>query len=816
MRLLALLMCCLVLLGTPASAQDEFPIPQNLEPITPENASNLRKLASIGAPLPGTLAWFADGTMLGVGTTEGIYLYDAASPDREPRTIPGGPNFAFETPDELISNGQRWNIETGEKIGEAELPSTTRFFSPGGEVSFALHTQDEGGNVLELKQADGEITATEIPNRYRLNRVFFSQDERFAAVVLDAYLDEQHVSTAVHLWNVADGILVADLPLPTELVNVIAFHADDTQLITAYDGYFAAVMIWDVETGEPIDSGAFAYPPLRFSPDGRLLAFRSLMGIMLWSDHALGTLNHGSLDFPGTPMFLFSPDGYSISTVTPTEILLWQVNTDDVPEAPYLMLPTNRLAEDIFYSSDGLTILAVEEDGVVEIWDANTGEKQSGWQAEDSIIFAQLSPDDQFLRGIVRGDDDWILWEVETGQIRLTVPRTAVFDEHWSQAAYWDNGQVHIIDLNTSDEIVLPAIEAYMGEIAALNAALGWAVFSGEDIRGYDLQSGELIFSQAFTERAPQVKFSADNKHFITRTNLPISEGNQLVIQVWNTARPPQLISSFQIPSYGSDWLPSPDAKFIAQRFGICGDGGGGYEILWHTATSEQLLNWSPDLACGPYSHTFTPDGGWLIVGWDYLIHIVNLAAAIKEGRSNEGNLIRNTSSSIFFNTSRLKNITLSPDGSMLAVSLSITPYEQLEPETEYRIVVFELDYSTEPLDDAVHTQILEIPDARSVVFSPDGQWLATDNGFWNVATGEQLESISAQVAAFTPDSTVPVTYDGEQVFVWDTERLAQGEAIPRTTLEVDDVEEIAFDPSGSILYLRRVDEVQVWGVPTR
>jgi hypothetical protein len=107
----------------------------------------------------------------------------------------------------------------------------------------------------------------------------------------------------------------------------------------------------------------------------------------------------------------------------------------------------------------------------------------------------------------------------------------------------------------------------------------------------------------------------------------------------------------------------------------------------------------------------------------------------------------------------------------------------------------------------------MTIPDARYGVYSPDGQWLLTDNGLWNAVTAERVSEVSGEIAAFSPDGAILATVADEGVAIWDVAALTRGEESSLTVLDITDVQELAFSGDGALLYVKRAGDIQAWGV---
>jgi hypothetical protein len=150
-----------------------------------------------------------------------------------------------------------------------------------------------------------------------------------------------------------------------------------------------------------------------------------------------------------------------------------------------------------------------------------------------------------------------------------------------------------------------------------------------------------------------------------------------------------------------------------------------------------------------------------------------------------------------------------------LAVSVSANScYEGCNPQVDYKIDLYRFVDVLEQTDSQTLLETaLTIPDARYGVYSPDGQWLLTDNGLWNAVTAERVSEVSGEIAAFSPDGAILATVADEGVAIWDVAALTRGEESSLTVLDITDVQEMAFSGDGALLYVKRAGDIQAWGV---
>lgn len=813
MRTIIACICLALLLTAPAFAQGGYPLPENLQSITPENAAQLAPLASVGEILPGALAWSPDGSLLAVGTSAETRLYSADALDAPLHTLHAGKQIAFNDAGELLIDDQRWNVETSEFLSAIE-PSPP---PPSQDAITNEITHTDAQTIITLTRPTGETTTLTIEGLYNLDRIVYSPDEAYAALVLRYYVDGYPV-LLVQLWNIETGTWIASMPQVLEILVLITFHGDGNLLIVAtttdaiYGNIFEDIQIWDGRTGQrhgPHNSGFF---PLKLSPDGQLLAFLTWEGISIWTDHELGVINV-PLPGAGSAKFIFNPDSSTLVYASEQQVTFWAMNSEQLPDQPYVTLQMEAALQSLLYNPDGSLLVTIEQGGIIEIWDANKGELHHRLSASATPYNVQFSLDGHLLRAEVFVDAEVVVWDVATGEKRFELPIAAVWTTDWSKAAYWVSGSLHITDTVTGQDIVLPIIENYMGAVVGFNSSSGWALFSDAGLVAYNLLTGEQVFSQrAAPENSLSVQFNASGSHLMT-IERPTFFGysDPSTINIWSTGNPQQPVSSFQLDG-GSSLLLSPDAQFLSRLDGACGDGGGGVQQLFETQQGELVQQIYPGGLCGPYAHVFTPDGVWLIVGWYSELMLLDIAEIARGDTANGVKMPL-----IYSPRVQIENVTLSPDGQMLALHLTTTvPADPLTaPQSEYWLDLY--SFTDLPLagtdSDTLRQSAIRIPGARKAFFSPNSQYLLSDNGFWDTATGAQLAPISANIAAFSPDGTVLATADTEIVMLWDVATLASGNTVPLATFEVFDTRSLGFNPEGTLLYIQRAGEVAAWGV---
>ena len=205
---------------------------------------------------------------------------------------------------------------------------------------------------------------------------------------------------------------------------------------------------------------------------------------------------------------------------------------------------------------------------------------------------------------------------------------------------------------------------------------------------------------------------------------------------------------------------------------GACGDGGGGSLSLWDAHPGAYLTGYR-GTDCGPYDHVFTSDGDWILIAWDTTLHINYFDDLIEQ--NVEADASRSTG--LFYrtnNSQHITQVTFSPDEEFLAIHRDLYWFARdIANPPEPKIDLFRFEDILETGGSAVEDHVIaSIPGATEALFSPDSQWLLTDNGFWNAQTGEQLAGISGTIASFSPDGSLLAIYESGQVHLWEVGAL--------------------------------------------
>jgi WD40 repeat protein len=198
------------------------------------------------------------------------------------------------------------------------------------------------------------------------------------------------------------------------------------------DGTSGFVRMWNAATGKvlrslPVEKVSIDVTGVAFSPDGKTLACSyGLSGsgqdawigmVKIWrtSDHkVLGTLKGHK---QSVWQIAFAPDSRTLATASDDKtVRIW-----NVAQAKTLQILRHQdIVQAVAFAPDGKT-LASGDNKVVRLWDVKAGQRLRAFAGHIAFVNSvAFSPDGKTL--VSSSDDGSIrLWNVRTGQLRLTL-----------------------------------------------------------------------------------------------------------------------------------------------------------------------------------------------------------------------------------------------------------------------------------------------------------------------------------------------------------------------------------------------------------
>ncbi|WP_315788213.1 WD40 repeat domain-containing protein [Fischerella sp. JS2] len=234
-----------------------------------------------------------------------------------------------------------------------------------------------------------------------------------------------HNDGIIRLWSIKKGDIIGTIRKAQKTaVESMVISPDGQTLASCSNDY--TVNLWNLKTNKftrSFSGHTSNVLSLATTPDGKILASGGLDGIRLWDlvkKRPLATLVH----YNNISKITISPDGQTLASGdTQGVVKLWDLNSGQFIRQ---FSAHTQVVSDLAFTPDGQTLVTASHDGTIKLWNAKTGDFASTLTENNSINHNNwinaiaINPNGRILasggkQGVVQ------LWDLTTGKLLNTL-----------------------------------------------------------------------------------------------------------------------------------------------------------------------------------------------------------------------------------------------------------------------------------------------------------------------------------------------------------------------------------------------------------
>lgn len=229
----------------------------------------------------------------------------------------------------------------------------------------------------------------------------------------------------IRLWSIKNGDLIGSIRKAQKTaVESVLISPDGQTLASCSNDY--TINLWNLKTNKFTRSfigHTSNVLSLNITPDGKILVSGGLDGIRLWdlvNKRPLATLVH----YNNISKITISPDGQILASGdTQGVVKLWDLNSGQLIRQ---FIAHTQVVSGLAFTPDGQTLVTASHDGKIQLWDAKTGNFTSTLENNNSINHNNwinaiaINPNEDILasggkQGVIQ------LWDLTTGKLINTL-----------------------------------------------------------------------------------------------------------------------------------------------------------------------------------------------------------------------------------------------------------------------------------------------------------------------------------------------------------------------------------------------------------